>query len=76
MQKISAQVPEYNYNSLILSDRFPQWACIEGEQDPFFIEKNLLKSQTIIIPRVGHYPFFENPAEFSRTIKQIMSRMD
>lgn len=68
---IAGQVGEYDYTSLILSNRLPPWVCIMGAADPFFIEKELFTTNTIIIPNVGHYPFFENPAEFAKVIERI-----
>ena len=68
---IASQVGEYDFTSLILSNRLPPWVCIMGEADPFFIEKELFTTNTIIIPNVGHYPFFENPEKFSRAIAQV-----
>lgn len=65
---IAGQIGEYDYSSLILSNRLPPWVCIMGDQDPFFIEKELFATNTIIIPNVGHYPFFENPEEFAKAI--------
>ena len=70
-QCIAGQIGEYDFTSLILSNRLPPWVCIMGDTDPFFIEKELFTTNTIIIPNVGHYPFFESPAEFVRAIKRI-----
>lgn len=68
---IVGQVGEYDFTSLILSNRLPPWVCIMGEADPFFIERELFATNIIIIPNVGHYPFFENSEEFARAIGQI-----
>ena len=68
--KISAKVDEYNDVAFLSSFNIP-WVCIVGDKDPFFVERDLLADRTIIIPDVGHYPFFEDPIAFTKAISDI-----
>lgn len=72
--QISAQVGEYDDTQLLLSCGIP-WACIVGEQDPFYLEKDLLAEHAIVLPSVGHYPFFESQAEFAEATSNIGNKL-
>ena len=39
---------------------------IVGACDPFYRETNILVEDTIVIPEVGHYPFFEDAHSFAQ----------
>jgi pimeloyl-ACP methyl ester carboxylesterase len=68
--KISAQVGEYDERELVTSLGIPV-ACIVGEVDPFLLEKELLENKIVTVPGVGHYPFLENPEEFSKAVTNV-----
>jgi pimeloyl-ACP methyl ester carboxylesterase len=69
-EKIASQVTEYDYREFLKNLDLP-WYCIIGENDPFYLEKELLTPNSIILKNVGHYPFFEDQAAFASAIKQI-----
>jgi len=66
---ISAAVTDYDDRSLIQTTMIPLERIV-GEKDPFFDDKEILLGQTIVIPSVGHYPFFEDPKCFSEAIRK------
>jgi pimeloyl-ACP methyl ester carboxylesterase len=72
--QISKQVGDYDDTGLLSACNIP-WACIMGEHDPFYFEKDLLLERTILIPGVGHYPFYEDPAAFTEATKNIENKL-
>lgn len=62
---IIAQVKDYGDRPLLASCNVP-WVCIYGDSDPFYVEKDLLDKNLILMTGVGHYPFLEDSYEFIR----------
>ncbi len=69
---IAQKVPDYDFKDFLASSKVPI-VRIVGEYDPFFIHGNdeLMEDKTIIIPEVGHYPFFEDPQGFCNAIGKV-----
>lgn len=65
---IADKVSEYNDEGIISSSEVPM-VRIVGELDSFFNDKEFIPDQLIIIPGVGHYPFFEDPENFNNAMK-------
>lgn len=67
---IESQVTEYDDRALISSCEIPVVRLV-GNEDPFYKEKNFLSDKTILVSGVGHYPFFEDKAEFLKSINKV-----
>lgn len=66
---ISAKVKEYDDRNLITTTSIPL-VRIMGDHDPFFYDHQILENRTIIMPKIGHYPFFENYERFFQAMQK------
>ncbi len=65
---IAGKVPKYNDKELVSSASIPI-VRIVGGSDLFFDDHKILLERTIILPKVGHYPFFGDPDSFYKAIR-------
>jgi len=65
---IENKIQEYDDRNLVASSAIPI-VRIVGEKDLFFDDREILLKKTIILPNVGHYPFFEDQNNFYKAMK-------
>lgn len=68
--KIASKVNDFNDINLVIKANLPIIRIV-GKLDPFFIDKTILLEQTFILNKVGHYPFFEDYAQFANLVAKI-----
>ncbi|MFN3235385.1 MAG: alpha/beta fold hydrolase [Gammaproteobacteria bacterium] len=66
---ISDKVIEYDDRELVKSTTTPLVRVV-GDKDIFYGDHDLLQDKTIVIPEVGHFPFFENPEVFYQAVRK------
>lgn len=44
---------------------------IVGELDPFYMDKNIMTDNTLVLKEVGHYPFFEDFIQFTNAVAKV-----
>jgi pimeloyl-ACP methyl ester carboxylesterase len=70
--RISAKIEKYDDRNLVKMASIPL-IRIMGDKDPFFFDPFILEDSTLIMEKVGHYPFFENRAYFLQTMQKVGS---
>ena len=74
-QTLSAEVNHFDHRAVLKTLPCP-WQSLLGTEDPFFNQlTDFPKSHQVLIPGVGHYPFFEDPIAFSNALTQSLTRL-
>ncbi len=67
---IVSKVKEFNDLNLISNSDLPMIRVV-GELDPFYIDKDIMMHNTLVIKGMGHYPFFEDSIQFTHAVAKI-----
>jgi len=67
---IVSKVKEFNDLNLISNSDLPMIRVV-GELDPFYIDKDIMMHNTLVIKGMVHYPFFEDSIQFTHAVAKI-----
>lgn len=66
-EELENKMPAYDDRTLVETTKVPLVRVV-GECDPFFDDASIMPDKTVVIPDVGHYPFFEDAENFTKAI--------
>lgn len=67
---ITSKIRNFNDIHLISNPNQPIIRIV-GAKDPFYVEKEIMVDNTLVLNSVGHYPFFEYYAQFINKTQQV-----
>ena len=67
---IVPKVEDFSDLNLVSNSDLPM-VRIVGELDPFYMDKNMMMDKTLVLKKVGHYPFFKDSIQFTNTVAKI-----
>lgn len=73
--RILGKVSDYDDTHFITTSGTPMIRIV-GDSDFFYNEPDILIDRTIVLPNIGHFPFFEDPALFSSSVREALKKIN